>query len=66
MNDFRDLRVWDEAHHLTLKVYRATSRFPREEVLGSPVRCVGALCRSVPTSQKAAGNEVITSSSAFW
>ena len=33
--------------------------------MGSPVRCAGALYRSVPTSQKAAGNEVTTSSSAF-
>ena len=34
MKDFRDLRVWDEAHHLTLKIYRATRRFPREELYG--------------------------------
>jgi four helix bundle protein len=34
MKDFRDLRVWDEAHHLTLKIYRATNRFPREELYG--------------------------------
>jgi hypothetical protein len=34
MKDFRDLRVWHEAHHLTLKIYRATSRFPREELYG--------------------------------
>src|SRR5258706_2857450 len=32
MKDFRDLRVWDEAYRLTLKVYRATGRFPREEL----------------------------------
>jgi four helix bundle protein len=34
MKDFRDLRVWDEAHQLTLKVYRATKQFPREELYG--------------------------------
>jgi four helix bundle protein len=34
MKDFRHLRVWDEAHQLTLKIYRATGRFPREEVYG--------------------------------
>ncbi len=34
MKDFRDLRVWDEAHQLTLKIYRATARFPREELYG--------------------------------
>ena len=34
MKDFRDLRVWDEAHQVTLAVYRATARFPREELYG--------------------------------
>jgi len=34
MKDFRDLHVWDEAHRLTLKVYQATARFPREEQYG--------------------------------
>jgi len=34
MKDFRDLKVWEKAHHLTLDVYRATSQFPREELYG--------------------------------
>jgi four helix bundle protein len=34
MKDFRDLRVWNEAHQLTLKIYAATRRFPREELYG--------------------------------
>ena len=34
MKDFRDLKVWDRAHRLTLDVYRATSGFPREELYG--------------------------------
>jgi four helix bundle protein len=34
MKDFRDLRVWNEAHQLTLAIYRATSRFPRQELYG--------------------------------
>ena len=34
MKDFRDLKVWDRAHQLTLDVYRATSGFPREELYG--------------------------------
>ena len=32
MKDFRDLRVWEHAHQLTLKIYRATGQFPREEL----------------------------------
>ena len=31
MQSFRQLRVWQKAHELTLEVYRATARFPREE-----------------------------------
>jgi len=29
MRNYRDLRVWDEAHQLTLGVYKMTSMFPR-------------------------------------
>jgi four helix bundle protein len=31
MQDFRRLRVWREAHELTLAVYRATRAFPKDE-----------------------------------
>ncbi|MGA8152500.1 MAG: four helix bundle protein [Terriglobales bacterium] len=34
MKDFRDLKVWERAHGLTLDVYKTTSRFPREELYG--------------------------------
>lgn len=34
MKDFRDLKVWERSHHLTLDVYRATAGFPREELYG--------------------------------
>ena len=34
MKDFRTLKVWQKAHRLTLKVYEATRRFPREELYG--------------------------------
>ncbi len=31
---FQDLRVWKEAHSLSLAVYHATQRFPKEELYG--------------------------------
>ncbi len=31
---FTELRVWQEAHHLALEVYRLTKKFPREEIYG--------------------------------
>ena len=34
MRNYKDLRVWDEAHQLTLAVYRATHSFPKEERFG--------------------------------
>lgn len=34
VKDFRDLKVWQKAHQLTLVVYRITASFPREELYG--------------------------------
>jgi four helix bundle protein len=34
MKDFRQLKVWEKAHSLTLHIYRVTRRFPKEELYG--------------------------------
>ena len=34
MKNFRDLKVWEKAHLITLEVYKSTSTFPREELYG--------------------------------
>jgi four helix bundle protein len=34
MKDFKGLKVWKKAHHLTLAVYKKTVTFPREELYG--------------------------------
>jgi four helix bundle protein len=34
MKNFRDLKVWQESHELTLSVYRHTANFPRDEKYG--------------------------------
>ena len=34
MQDFRNLQVWQNAHELTLHVYRGTNGFPDEEKFG--------------------------------
>ena len=34
MKDFRELKVWQKAHELTLAVYKVTAVFPREEQYG--------------------------------
>ncbi len=32
MQDFKNLKVWEKAHGLTLEVYRHTKDFPKEEL----------------------------------
>jgi hypothetical protein len=32
MKDFRDLKVWQKSHSLTLNIYSATTAFPKEEM----------------------------------
>ena len=34
MQDFRELKVWERSHHLTLSVYRATQRVRRADFPG--------------------------------
>ena len=34
MKDFRQLRVWQKAHSLTLHIYNVTKKFPKEEMYG--------------------------------
>jgi len=34
VKDFRELKVWQKAHELTLAVYRVSATFPREELYG--------------------------------
>jgi four helix bundle protein len=34
MRDHEELEVWQKAHQLTLKMYRATEAFPRSEIFG--------------------------------
>jgi four helix bundle protein len=34
VRNYKDLRVWDEAHRLTLAVYKVTQAFPKEERFG--------------------------------
>jgi four helix bundle protein len=49
MQDFKELKVWEKAHELTLKVYAASAQFPKEEIfsLTNQMRRSSA---SVPTN----------------
>lgn len=49
MRDFRELKVWQKAHRLTLAVYRATQGFPAEERYGLKSQLRRG-CASIPTN----------------
>ena len=49
MKNFRDLKVWNKAHSLTLAVYKATAAFPREELYGLTGQ-IRRSCISVPAN----------------
>jgi four helix bundle protein len=34
MGDFRELKVWERAHELTLDIYKVTRAFPKDELYG--------------------------------
>ena len=34
MRDYHDLDIWQKAHELTLRVYKLTEHFPKEETYG--------------------------------
>ena len=49
MQDFRQLKVWEKGHQLTLAVYRATRSFPKEETYGL-VSQLRRSCASIPAN----------------
>src|SRR5438477_5915237 len=49
MKDFRNLKVWQKAHELTLATYKATVCFPREELYGL-VSQIRRCCASIPAN----------------
>lgn len=49
MKDFRELKVWQKAHELTLAVYRITATFPREELYGLTSQ-IRRSCASIPAN----------------
>ncbi len=42
LNNFYDLKVWQEAHRLTIIIYKTTKSFPKSEVYG----LTSQICRS--------------------
>ncbi len=49
MKDFRQLKVWEKAHALVLLIYKATKKFPKEEIYGL-VSQLRRAASSIPTN----------------
>ena len=49
MRDFRELKVWEKAHCLTLNIYQQTRAFPGEERFGVTAQVRRAVA-SIPTN----------------
>jgi four helix bundle protein len=49
MRDFHSLKVWHKAHQVTLRVYTATKRFPKDELYGLTSQ-VRRSATSIPTN----------------
>lgn len=49
MKDFRNLKVWEKSHRLTLDVYKTTKTFPKDELYGLTSQ-VRRSTSSIPTN----------------
>jgi four helix bundle protein len=49
VRDFKELKVWQKSHRLTLAVYDATGTFPREETYGLTAQ-LRRCCASIPAN----------------
>ena len=49
MQDYRNLKVWERAHLLTLAAYKTTSTFPKDELYGLTSQ-IRRSCSSIPAN----------------
>jgi four helix bundle protein len=49
MQDFRNLKVWQKSHALTIEIYRATEAFPGNELYGLTSQ-IRRSCVSIPAN----------------
>jgi hypothetical protein len=61
MQSFRNLKVWEKAHVVTLDIYKTSRAFPKEELYGLTSQCVAHPLRSEPISLRDhAGKETLS------
>ena len=58
MQDFRDLKVWQKSHQLTLQIYQHTRNFRKEKLYGITSQIRRTSSSSIPTKvAKGCGRE---------
>src|SRR5215831_2652065 len=59
MKSFRDLKVWEKSHELTLAAYEATANFPKQELFGLVTqirRCASSIPANITKGYGRRGN----------
>jgi four helix bundle protein len=59
MKNFRDLKVWEKSHQLTLDVYKTTAKFPTDERFGlisQMRRCAASILANIAEGCGRRGN----------
>lgn len=56
MRDFRDLKVWERSHHLTLAIYKRTASFPKQEQYVQLRRCSASIPANIAEGCGRSGN----------
>jgi len=49
MRDFKKLKIWQRSHQLVLLIYKATVKFPKEEIYGL-ISQIRRSCISIPAN----------------
>ena len=49
MRNFRELKVWEKGHYLALAAYKATAKFPKDELYGLTGQ-IRRSCVSIPAN----------------
>ena len=57
MKDFRQLKVWQRAHELTVAIYHVTATFPRDEIYGLVSQMRRASCSIASNIAEGCGRE---------
>ena len=57
MKDFRQLKVWQRAHELTVAIYHVTAAFPRDEIYGLVSQMRRASCSIASNIAEGCGRE---------